>query len=288
MKKTLLMPTAAIILLTFIFTACAPAENTDISAEKPMIAVSIAPQASFVKAVCGDKADVITMVPAGSSPSNYEPSPAEMEAFAKADIYFSIGVPTEVNNILPFVAENTSVTDMAAEVSSVHEDVLLDGSRDPHIWLSPKRVQTMTDIICRQMSALDPDNAQFYADNAAAFQALLQQLDADINAALADVENRKFIVFHPAFGYLADDYDLTMYALEEHGKEATAGHLQEMIDLAKEENIKVIFYQAEIDSNQSRSFAEEIGGTTVMLDPLSENYLENMKLMAETMAEVME
>jgi zinc transport system substrate-binding protein len=79
-----------------------------------------------------------------------------------------------------------------------------------------------------------------------------------------------------------------MYALEEDGKEATAQHLQEMIDLAKAENIKVIFYQDEIDSSQSEAFAEEIGGKTVQLAPLAANYIENLKSMADTMAEAMQ
>ena len=77
-----------------------------------------------------------------------------------------------------------------------------------------------------------------------------------------------------------------MYALEEEGKEATAQRIIEMIDFAKKENIKAIFYQAEISKEQAKSFAEEIGGKTVMLSPLAENYIDNIKDMAKTMAEV--
>lgn len=79
-----------------------------------------------------------------------------------------------------------------------------------------------------------------------------------------------------------------MYALEEDGKEATAQHLEEMVDLAKEENIKVIFYQEEIDSSQSEAFAEEIGGKTIQLSPLAADYINNLKNMAQTMAEAMQ
>ena len=102
------------------------------------------------------------------------------------------------------------------------------------------------------------------------------------------MSNRKFIVYHPAFGYLAEDYDLTMYSLEEEGKEATPRHLADMIDLAKSENIKAIFYQEEIDSSQSKAFAEEIGGRTIQLSPLAADYIENLKAMAQLMAEVMQ
>jgi len=100
------------------------------------------------------------------------------------------------------------------------------------------------------------------------------------------IQIKKFMVYHPAFGYIADDYGLTMYALEEEGKESTVKHLQEMVDLAKREKIKVIFYQEEIDSRQSEAFAEEIGGTTVKLAPLAANYIENLESMAEAIAGV--
>jgi zinc transport system substrate-binding protein len=102
------------------------------------------------------------------------------------------------------------------------------------------------------------------------------------------VKNKQFVVYHPAFGYFADDYGLTMVALEEEGKEATPQHLQDVIDFAKSENIKVIFYQAEIDSSQSAAFAEELGGKTMELSPLSGDYIENLKAMAGLMAEVMQ
>ena len=92
---------------------------------------------------------------------------------------------------------------------------------------------------------------------------------------------------HPAFGYFADDYSLTQYALEEHGKEADAKHMTEIIDLAKKEDIKVIFYQAEISGRQAAAFAEEIGGTAVCLEPLAADYTENLRKMAKTLAEAM-
>ena len=113
-------------------------------------------------------------------------------------------------------------------------------------------------------------------------------MDKQIKNALEGVKDRKFIVFHPAFGYLADDYDLQMYALEENGKEATPQRLQEMVDLAKEENIKAVFYQAEISSKQAESFAEEIGGKTVQLAPLAPDYIENLKNMVTLISEVMQ
>lgn len=268
--------------------ACSAQDENQSADEKLQIAVSIVPQETFVKAVAGDLVDVVTMIPSGASASNYEPTMEEMAAFEDSAVYFSIGVPTEEVNIMPNVGD-VPVVSMVEKVEAVYDQVTFDdGSRDPHIWLSPKRVIVMVEAICEELSELDPDNADIYEENAASYCEELTELDNTITEALSDVENRAFIVYHPAFGYLADDYDLTMYALEEDGKEATAQHLEEMIDFAIESNIKVIFYQAEIDSSQSQTFADEIGGETTMLEPLSADYIDNLINMAEVMAEAME
>ncbi|MDD4124170.1 MAG: zinc ABC transporter substrate-binding protein [Eubacteriales bacterium] len=278
---------SAIIMLSLLFTvSCGKDDNEETG--KPVIAVTIVPEATFVKAVCGENVEIVTLVPPGNSPENYEPTPLLMEQFEAAALYFSIGVPTEEANIIPNIGSKTKVISLQSEVETLYAARTFDsGERDPHIWLSPKRVKVMIDVIAREMCTLDPENPDTYNANAALYKEQLDTLDTQITTALEGVVNRKFIVYHPAFGYLADDYGLTMYALEEEGKEATATHLQEMIDLAKAENIKVIFYQDEIDSSQSEAFAEEIGGKTTKLAPLAADYIDNLKRMADLMAETM-
>ncbi len=290
MKKTGIIST--LMVLTVIagllgLTACGDKPPQDDMSAKPIVAVSIVPEQTFVEAVCGDAVEVVTMIPPGSSPENYEPTPAEMEKFSDASVYFAIGVPTEEANILPNVGD-VKVVSLQDEVAKVYPDRTFGEERDPHIWLSPVRVKVMIDVIAREMTALDPENAEAYNKNADTYKAQLDEVDTQINEALAGVTNKSFIVYHPAFGYFADDYGLTMYALEEEGKEATAEHLQEVIDIAKADNAKVIFYQAEIDSSQSQAFAEEIGGKTMQLEPLSPDYIENLRAMASLMAEVMQ
>jgi len=279
---------AVIILSTVCLFACNNEVNEETLSKKPIIAVSIIPEQTFVEAVCGDLVDTIVLVPPGSSPGNYEPTAQEMEKFSNASLYFSMGVPAEEANILPNVG-NIKVVSLQDEVASVYEDRTFEsGERDPHIWLSPKRAKVMVAVIAREMSELDPDNKAVYEQNMADYIAKLDEVDQEIKDVLEEVESKTFIVYHPAFGYIADDYGLKMYAMEKDGKEATPQHLQDMIDLAKEENIKVIFYQEEIDSRQSEAFAEEIGGKTIQLSPLSPDYIVNLKNMIQTMAEAMQ
>ncbi|HBL84528.1 MAG: ABC transporter substrate-binding protein [Clostridiales bacterium GWF2_38_85] len=287
MKKNLSI-ILSILAVLMLFAGCNINNNTESGSDKIIVAVSIVPEQTFVEAVCGNLVDIVTIVPPGSSPETYEPSPKEMLEFNQAEIYFSVGVEIEEASIMPNVGDKKVVA-LADEVAKVYDNISFEsGGRDPHIWLSPKRVKVMINVIAEEMGKLDPDNKTKYAENAQAYIEKLNELDLEIKNALDGVQNRKFIVFHPAFGYLAADYGLTMYSLEEEGKEATAQHLQEMIDLAKAENIKVIFYQEEIDSNQSKAFAEELGGKTIQLAPLAANYIENLEAMASTIAEAME
>ena len=285
MKKVVYILLELILALNlFLVSGCNNQITLEAGEKKTIVAVTILPQKAFVKAVGGDLLEVITIVPPGNSPGNYEPTPQEMENFSKASVYFTIGVPAEEANILP-KANDMRIVDLSAQVAAVYPDREFNaGQRDSHIWLSPKRARVMVEAIAKTMADLDAENAQFYLDNAEAFLRELDRVDAEIIETFASIQNRTFIVFHPAYGYFADDYGLQMYSLEEDGKEATPQHLQDMIDLAKAEHIQAIFSQAEIDSKQLDAFAEEIEGEKIMLDPLSDDYIANLEHMAEAIS----
>jgi zinc transport system substrate-binding protein len=254
---------------------------------KLTVAVSIVPQKSFVEAICGDHVRVVSMVPPGYSPENYELTPQEAQLLDEAAIYFAIGVPVETSGILPLI-QGKKIVDLAAEAAKVYPDLYLDeNERDPHVWLSPRRVKVMAEAIEREMSLLDPANAGEYLAGKTAFLARLDQLDTGIKARFEGLTGRSFFIFHPSLGYLADDYGLNMLALQQHGKEATPQHLQEMIDKAVASKARTVFAQAEIDSRQLDVFADETGCKIIILDPLSADYINNMQQMTKLIAEAL-
>jgi zinc transport system substrate-binding protein len=270
--------------LLLALTLCFTGVTALAEASKLTVAVTILPQKALVEGVAQGLADVVVIVPAGSSPGNYEPTPMEMEAFSKASVYFTIGVPTEAANILP-AATDMTVINLPTLVAAAYPDrTFPSGGRDPHIWLSPKRAIVMVSAIADTLAQVDAANADTYKANAESYVAELTELDQYIAAAFDGMASKAFIAYHPAYGYLADDYGLTMYSLEENGKEATPEKMMELVDLAKEKGLTTVFSQAEIDSKQPDAFAEEIGGTKVMLAPLAENYIDNLKSMADAIA----
>ncbi len=281
------------IILTFFMCAglalggCKASEND--AAEdggKLIVAAAIVPEQTFIQKVCGDLVQVTVMIPPGFSPENYEPKPAQMEEFSDAAVYFAMGVPAEEQSILPSLSETTelvSLSDICRE--QFGELKIGQEGRDPHIWLSPKRAMLMVQTIADTMGRIDPENKATYESNAKAYIEEISTADEEIKTLLEPLQEKSFMVFHPAFGYFADEYSLTMYALEQEGKEVTAATLSSMIDLAREKGIRTIFYQAQTDGSRCEAFAQEIGGTAVMLDPLSPDYVENLRLMAAAIAE---
>lgn len=310
LKKCFMYIIVIIMMISSIGCEAKESENTkvDTSQDHITIAVSIVPEETFVKAVAGDLVDVVTMIPPGHSPANYQPTPKQMTKFSEAEVYFSIGVPTENANILPRIDDFNKaikVVQLADIVGKVyphryfeegekhehhdedeHEEKHNHSGRDPHIWLSPKRVKVMIDVIKNELIDIDPINAKAYAKNAEDYLAKLDQTDNKIKDTLSGLDGQSFIIYHPSFGYFADDYGLKMVTIEEEGKEATTKRLQDVIDLAKKEDIKFVFYQQEFDSQQAETIAKEIGGATVKVAPLAPNYIENLTYIVNEFKEV--
>jgi zinc transport system substrate-binding protein len=276
-----------ILLLSFLLSAAflAPAQA---AAPRLTVGVTIVPQASFVKAVGGNLVKVITMVPPGNSPGNYAPTPREIQALSQAKLYFTIGVPTESANILPKGKElnkTMKIVSLTTEVEKTYQPrYFAPGKRDPHLWLSPKRAKVMVAVIARELSASDPRHQKTYQQNAQAYLKQLEQLDRRIKQTLGGLAHKTFIVYHPAFGYFADDYGLKMAALQENGKEGSAKNFQKLTELAKRENIKTVFYQKEFDNKQATALAAEIGGQIEAFAPLAPDYIENLDRMAKLLA----
>lgn len=287
--------------LTFILSGCfsRPAAESKTPA-KPIVAVSIVPQESWVKAIAGDLVEVVTLIPPGKSAETYSPTPQQMTQFSKASLYFAMQVPAETAGILPKVRDlnpKVRIIDLAAATRAVYPELELEDhghdhdqghaheERDPHIWLSPKRAIVMVQTTAAELAAFDPQNKAVYEKNAQDYLVKLRRLDQTIQNLLKGSKNKTFLIYHPALGYFANDYGLTMLALEAGGKDATPQELQKTIELAKKNKFKVILYEEEMDSRQAKTFAAEIGGVTQKISPFAADYIGGLENIAKTIAE---
>jgi zinc transport system substrate-binding protein len=245
------------------------------------VTVSILPQKYFVERIGEERVDVNVMVQPGASPATYEPKPEQLAALGKAAAYFSIGVPFESAWLDKIASANSEMrlVDTTRGIERV--------GQDPHIWLSPTLVKTQAQTIYEALIQLDPTHEAEYKTNLDSFIADIDALDADIRQTLARVENRKFMVFHPAWGYFARDYGLEMIPIEVGGQEPSAAELAALIAEAKEGGIKVVFAQPEFSTKDAETIAKEIGGEVLLISPLAPDWLDNLRQVAETFAEVL-
>lgn len=174
--------------------------------------------------------------------------------------------------------EHESAEDDEHESEEGHEEL------DPHIWTSPANAKTMVENIYKGLVKIDPKNETYYAQNKDAYLKELDALDTRIREKLEGKKERSFMVYHPSWGYFATDYNLTMIPVEIEGKEPSAQDLTELVDLAKEKQVKVIFVQAQFSTRSAQAVAEEIGGEVIAVDPLEKKYVENMDNVSDIFA----
>lgn len=247
------------------------------------ITVSILPQRMFVERIGAEHVEVNVMVLPGESPATYEPTSAQLKALSGADAYISIGVPFEDVWLDRFHGLNEDM--MLVDTTQGVERIGDADAPDPHIWLSPTLVKVQARTIMEALTALDPVHADDYQANLEALVTDIDVLDGDIRATLAGVERRRFMVFHPSWAYFARDYELEMIPIEVGGQEPSAGELAELVARAEEEDVRVIFAQPEFSTQAAEAIADEIGGEVLLISPLAEDWLGNLRRVAETFAE---
>jgi len=272
-------------------TSCSSSPKAD-AGNTIGVTVSILPEKYFVERVGGNLVTVNVMVGPGDSPHTYEPKPEQMAALNRSVVYFRIGVEFESAWLDRITASNPklAIIDLSEGIQKLTipahqgETIPANGEGlDPHVWTSPRLVKLMVEKIYRELAILDPANEPTYKSNHDAFLKDIDTLDKDIRITLSGLNNRRFMVFHPGWAYFAKDYDLEEIAIEIGGTEPSASELASLIDTAKSDNIKVIFTQPKFSTQIAKYIAKEIGGQVVLISNLAENWLDNLRQVAQTL-----
>ncbi len=277
------------------------------STDKLNIFTSVLPQKYIAERIGGDTVEVSVMVQPGYSPATYEPNPRQISKLSEADLYIRVGVPFEnswmdrihaVNSTMPVLdaRDGLELLELAdhdhahkhGHTDDEHATEEQDRSteQDPHIWTSPRIVKKMATQLTTQLKKMRPEQHKQFEDNLAAFLAELDQLDKELTELFKTTKQRKFMVFHPAWGYLADAYDLEQIPVEADGKEPGAKALLALIRQARKEGVKTIFVQPQFDRRMAEQVAKAIDGAVVSIDPLSADYINNLKRAARLIAGV--
>jgi len=270
-------------------------------AGKMQVAVGVAPLQHFARKIGGDLIETTVLVPAGADAHTYEPKPSQMRALAGAAMYLSVGlefeeaweprlkaasprlkfIHTDVGlNKLPMPEGHHDEHHAKAEAPGRHDH---ENEPDPHVWVAPREVRQICTHIEAAFAKADPAHAKIYAANLAAFLKEIDALDSELTATFASVpaDRRSFMVFHPAWGYLAKAYGLTQTAIEFEGKEPSPKRMTALIAQARAKGVKVIFVQPQFSRRTAESIAQSIGAQVVVADPLAEDWAANLRGVAK-------
>lgn len=247
-------------------------ETSQSNGSKPVVVASFYPLYEFTMQIAGDKAAVSTMVPAGIEPHDWEPTAFDISRARSADILVINGAGFESwadeigARLLVNTSEGLELGHAEVEAEDEHE-----GGVNPHIWLDPSLAKHQLAKIRDALLVADPENAGHYNENADRFAAELDSLDSMIRSELADCEKSDFIAFHDAFAHFAERYGLdqrSVHGVSPEG-EILPQRIEQVISLAKEHDLDVVYSEDLIDSRLADTIASEIpGGRVLVLSPI--------------------
>jgi len=267
--------------------------------ERPLVAVSILPQVYFLEAIAGDRFEVKVLIPPGASPHSYEPTPSDMEDMRRAVLWFTIGVDFEdpwiprFTGSCPDLRVVSTIEDVQRlpidrwghpmEIGEQHSETGTEephehgeGSLDPHTWLSPEMARTQATAMTAALTEEFPPDSAVFAGGLAAFSAEIDSLQSMMGSILDPVRGRPFMVFHPAWGYFADEFGLVQVPVEVGGSEPGPVEMAALIDAARAAGITTVFVSPQFSTASAEVLASEIGGVTAVLDPLAEDWRGNL------------
>jgi len=266
-------------LLTFIIlvlvAAVAPAAETH-----PHIVTSFLPLYSWATTLVGEHASVENLLPVGSEPHDYAFTFSDARKLERADLVVVNGLGLEA--WLPkFLANSAKAKDRVVTISQGMESNLIEGEHEhgahehqrhanPHVWLDPQLAAHGVSNILVALQRADPAHASAYATNAQRYLARLDQLDRDIQEALAGVTNRAIVTYHDAFPYFARRYGLKVAGVVEEVPEVnpTAKYLSRLGRVMRGGDIRVIFIPPGGRTKVAQRIAADLRAELIELDTL--------------------
>ena len=273
----ILLRILAIIATLSCVAACGSNANTKHSKS---ISVTIPPLQGIVKEIVGDDYEINVILPKGATPENYSPTVAQMAAIEHSEYLFNIGTLSFEQQII-----NKLKSAKSSNIQSVADGIeLIEGgckhghthhehhhSHDPHVWLSMDGLLAIVDNIARPIINNNPDSTKYMANYEAIRQKLI--VNKQRYTELLDTAPRHFLIYHPALGYLAQEFGLEQIALENDGKAPTPAGVINIVKKGNAEGLKYMLYQAEYPLDVVKPIAEVLGVKPVLINPLSNDII---------------
>lgn len=266
-----------LIMSMILVTSCTPQSKSTQKVEdsgRLKVTTSFYAMYDFALKIGGDKISLHNLVPAGTEPHDWEPSPEDIVGLEKAEvfIYNGVGMETWADKILESLENKALIVVETTEGLALIENPDLDEDLqwDPHVWLNPMLAKQQMEAIKNALAEADPLNQDYYQKNYESYAQKLDELNEEFMTAVSGFSQKDIIVAHQAFGYICDAYGLNQVPIEglSADSEPSPAKMAEITDFARKNNVKVIFFEELVSPKVAETIANEVGAQTAVLNPL--------------------
>ncbi len=274
-------PRALLVLAVIALAApgCERAPAPPATAARPLVVASFFPLWDFAQQVAGPRAEVVSLVPPGVEPHDWEPTPQDVILVRKARlfVYNGAGFEQAADRLLkeiagagPLAVNATAAIPLLEAPGEARGGRDKDHPRDPHVWLDPVLAQAQVDAITAGLIQADPEGRAGYGERAAAYKARLAALDAALEAGLRECVRRDVVTSHAAFTYLARRYRLDQVPVLGIAPESepSPAALARLVRFARKAGVRYIFFETLVSPKLAETLAREVGAKTLVLNPV--------------------
>ncbi len=287
----------AVLVLALYVCGCTRKEA---AADRPLLMVSIEPQKWILEQLVGDDYAIGTMLDRGANPETFDPSMEKRLQADKATAYFSTGAFPFEESLAKSLPDRTRIVNTSDGIEPIygthshthnhtsghshgHDCDHHGEAADPHMWTSLKNARIIARNMAEALADLDPAEAATVNRRLATLEQRLDSIDK-ATANRLEGASRSFAIWHPSLSYYARDYGLNQIAVGQESKEMPAGQVRQVIDNARNANVKVFFFQKEYDNRQAESINSAIGSRMITIDPLAYDWLGQIELITNEIA----
>lgn len=272
-----------LILSALVFTGCGANTNSTADSQgtgsasdgdkKLTVYTTVYPMYDFTQKIGGDKVQLKNLVPAGTEPHDWEPTPSDMADIEKADvlIYNGAGMEPWLDQVFKSINTEKMVRVEATKGLNLlnNSDSTEKLATDPHVWLDPMLAKQEMGAIKNALVSVDPANQAYYEKNYEDNAVQCDQLDQEYKAAVNQFSKKDIVVAHQAFSYLCNAYGLNQVAIEgiSADSEPLPLRMGEIADFVQEKQLKYIFFEELVSPKVAQTIAKETGATTAVLSP---------------------
>lgn len=250
-------------------------------AEQADVAVSIPALGYLARSLLGEGSTVRVLMPAGIGHETYEPGMKELKAVEQAQVIYILGLKKFAfeSVFLSPVLQNrkkSKVVGLAGTSKVIAEDI--------HLWLDPSNMLQMARVLGADLKNRFPNLASDIAQREVKLSAELLALDSELKQLFSTQRRGVFLVYHPSWTYFAAAYGLEQLPIEKNGKEPGPRQLEQVIARAEKLGIRTIFSEPGISEQSLEYVAKKLAAEIKVIDPLSPDYINNLRQVARTIA----